>query len=111
MTDFAKTAALDLETTVQEQLKDPIINSVKKWVKRGTKPETKPHRPRDKAIRAYVRQFDLLFIENQIELLCIHEYNDDCSQTPKICLTLSLFLNSFNLAHSHQVVITENQKH
>ena len=89
MTDFAKTAALDVETNVQEQLKDPVIESVKKWVKRGTKPETKPHRPQDKAIRAYLRQFDLLFIENQNELLNIHEYNDDCSQTPKICLPLS----------------------
>ena len=103
LTDFAKTAALDVETIVQEQLKDPVVESVKKWVKRGTKPETKPHRPQDKAIRAYLRQFDLLFIENQNELLCIHEYNDDCSQTPKICLPLSLFLNSFKLAHSHPI--------
>ena len=101
LTDFAKTAALDVETIVQEQLKDQVIETVKKWVKRGTKPETKPHRHQDKAIRAYLRQFDLLFIENQNELLCIHEYNDDCSQTPKICLPLSLFLNSFKLAHSH----------
>ena len=83
LTDFAKTAALDVETIVQKQSKDPVIESVKKWVKRGTKPETKPHRPQDKSIRAYLRQFVLLFIENQNELLCIHEYNDDCSQTPK----------------------------
>ena len=89
LTDFAKTAALDVETILQEQLKDPVIDSVKKWINRGTKPETKPHRPQDKAIRAYFRQVDLLFIENQIELLCIHENNDDCSQTPKIQLPLS----------------------
>ena len=82
MTDFAKTAALDVKTILQEQLKDPVNDSVKKWVKRGTKLETKPPRPRDKAIRTYLRQFDLVFIENPNELLCIHEYNDDCSQTP-----------------------------
>ena len=77
LTDFAKTAALDVETIVQEQLQDPVIESVKKGFKRGTKPETIPPRPQDKAIRAYLRQFDLLFIENQNELLCIREYNDD----------------------------------
>ena len=51
MTEFAKTAALDVETIVQEQLKDPVIDSVNKRVKKLTKRETKPHRPRDKAIR------------------------------------------------------------
>ena len=54
LTDFAKTAALDVETIVQEKLKDPVIESVKKWVERGTKPETKPHRAQDQTIRAYL---------------------------------------------------------
>ena len=103
MTDFAKEANLDVETIMQDQCNDTVIIDIKNRIKQNEKPERDKKNPNreEKGLKAYIRQFELLFIEDQQDLLCINEYNDDYTMSPKICLPISLVLNCFELAHKH----------
>ena len=65
--------------------------------------KTKAYRE-EKGLKAYIRQFEFLFIEDQHGLLCINEYNDDYTKSPKLCLPISLVLNCFELAHKHPLI-------
>ena len=113
MTDFAKEANLDVETIMQEQCNDTVIIDIKNCIKQNEKPERNKKNPyrEEKGSKAYIRQFELLFIEDQHDLLCINEYNDDYTKSPKICLPISLRLNYFELVISILLaVITAKQK-
>ena len=90
-TDFAKEANLDVETIMQEQCYDTVIIDIKNCIKQNEKPERNQKNPyrEEKGLKAYIRQFELLFIEDQHALLCINEYNDVCTKSPKICLSIS----------------------
>ena len=103
MTDFAKEAYLDVETIMHEQCNDNVIIDIKNCIKQNEKPERNKKNPyrEEKGLKAYIRQFELLFIEDEHDLLCINEYNDDYTKSPKICLPISLVLNCFELAHKH----------
>ena len=103
MTDFAKEANLDVETIMQEQCNDTVMIDIKNCLKQNEKPERNKKNlyRKEKKSKAYIRQFKLLFIEDQRDLRCINEYNDDYTKSPKICLPISLVLNCFELAHKH----------
>ena len=105
MTDFAKEANLDVETLMQEQPNDTVIIDIKNCIKQNEKPErnNKIFYREENELKAYIRPFELLFIEDQYDLLCINEYNDDYIKSPKICLLISLVLNCFELAHKHSL--------
>ena len=75
---------------MQEQCNDTVIINIKNCIKQNEKPkETKNPYREEKGLKAYIRQFELLFIEDQHDLLCFNEYNDDCTKSPKICLSIS----------------------
>ena len=103
MNDFGKEAHLDIETIMQEQCNDTVIIDIKNCIKQNEKPERNKTNPycEEKGLKAFIRKFELLFIEDQHDLLCINEYNDDYTMSPKICLPISLVLNCFELAHKH----------
>ena len=39
--DVAKTIDLDVSTTLAEQIKDPVLGTVRSWIRKGTSPEPK----------------------------------------------------------------------
>ena len=67
MTDFAKEANLDVETIMQEQCNDTVMIDIKNCLKQNEKPERNKKNlyRKEKGSKAYIRQFKLLFIEDQ----------------------------------------------
>ena len=100
---FACDADLDIQTLLEEQLNDPLLQVVRKWMKTSdTRPEKTPDINQSKALLSYYNKFEQLFIEPDTNLLCYREpIQDTCRTEMKICVPLSLFLTLFSLAHTH----------
>ena len=103
LSDFAKTADLDVTTLVEEQLNDPVLQKVRSWIKKSDKRPTKTHDiNQSKALLSYFNKFEQLFIDEETNLLCYNETVQETNRTEmKICVPLSLFLPLFKLAHTH----------
>ena len=103
LSDYSKTADLDITTLVAEQINDPVLQIVRAWVRNKNKPNTKtPEIHQSKALLSYFNNFNQLFLDKESNLLCYNEPihgTDKCEM--KICVPLSLFLPLFNLAHAH----------
>ena len=103
LSDFARDADLDIQTLLEEQLNDPVLQIVRKWIKTSnTRPQKTPDINQSKALLSYYNKFEQLFIEPDTNLLCYREpIQDTCKTEMKICVPLSLFLPLFSLAHTH----------
>ena len=103
LSDFAHDGDLDLQTLLEEQLNDPVLQVVRKWIKTTkTRPQKTPDINQSKALLSYYNKFEQLFIETDTNLLCYREpIQDTCRTEMKICVPLSLFLPLFSLAHAH----------
>ena len=103
LSDFARDADLDLQTLLEEQLNDPVLQVVRKWIKTSdTKPQELPDNNQSKALLSCYNKFEQLFIEPDTNLLCYREpIQDTCKTEMKICVPLSLFLPLFSLTHTH----------
>ena len=94
---------MDINTLVEEQLNDPVLQKVRSWIKKS---DTRPAKTHDinqsKALLSYFNRFEQLFIDEETNLLCYNETVQETSKTDmKICVPLSLFLPLFKLAHTH----------
>ena len=99
--EVAKTIDLDVSTNVAEQTKDPILGTVKSWIRKGTSPEPKsPEIQQSKGLLRYCQESDRLLIEEEGQLLCYNEPTGklDDENLP-ICLPLSILLACFRLGH------------
>ena len=103
LSDFARDADLDIQTLLEEQLNDLVLQVVRKWIKTSdTRPQKTPNINQSKALLSYYNKFEQLFIEPDTNLLCYREpVLDTCKTEMKICVPLSLFLPLFSLAHTH----------
>ena len=103
LSDFARDADLDIQTLLEEQLNDPVLQVVRKWIKTSdTRPQKTPDVNQSKALLSYYNKFEQLFIEPDTNLLCYREpIQDTCKTKIEICVPLSLFLPLFSLAHTH----------
>ena len=92
--DVAKTIDLDVSTILAEQIKDPVVGTVRSWVRKRTSPEPKaPEIQQSKGFLRYCQEFDRLLIEKEGQLLCYNEPTDKLDyENLRICLPLSLFL-------------------
>ena len=99
--EVAKTNDLDVSTILAEQNEDPVLGTVRSWIRKGTLPEPKdPEIQQSKALLRYCQEFDRLLIEEKGQLLCYNEPTDKLDdENLRICLTLSLFLACFRLGH------------
>ena len=99
--DVAKTVDLDVSTILAEQIKDPVLGTVRSCVREGFSPEAKsPDIQQSKGLLRYCQEFDRLLIEEQGELLCYNEPTDKLDdENLRICLPLSSFLACFRLGH------------
>ena len=103
--DVAKTVDLDVSTILAEQIKNPVLGTVRSWLRSGTSPEAKsPAIQQSKGLLRYCQDFDRLLIEEKGQLLCYNEPTDKVDdENVRICLPLSLFLACFRLGHYNEM--------
>ena len=96
-----KTVDLDVSTILAEQIKDPVLGTVRCWLRKGTSPETKsPDMQQSKGLLRCCQEIDRLLIADEGQLLCYNEPTDKLdNENLRICLPLSLFLACFRLGH------------
>ena len=61
--EVAKTIDLDVSTILPEQIKDPVLGTVRSWIRKGILPEPKdPEIQQSKGLLRYCQKFDRLLI-------------------------------------------------
>ena len=69
--EVANTVDLDVSTILGEQIKDPVLGTVRSWIRKNTPPDTKsPEIQQSKGLLRYCQEFNRLLIEEDRELLC-----------------------------------------
>ena len=68
--DLAKTIDHDVSTILAEQIEDPVIETVRSWIPKGTSVEPKsPEDQHSKGLIRYYQEFDRLLIEEDGQFL------------------------------------------
>ena len=80
-----------------------MIEKVRDWLKLGKASEKSYTIKQSKALQAYRNNFNLLFLESQYDLLCYSESCEDSSFDVKICVPLSIFIQTIEVAHTHEL--------
>ena len=103
--EVAKTIDLDVSTILAVQIKDPVLGTVRSWLRKRISPEPKtPEIQQSKGLLRYCQEFDRLLIEEEGQLLCYNEPTDELDDEHlRICLPLSLFLACFRLGHYNEM--------
>ena len=103
--EVAKTVDLDVSTILKEQLKDPLLGTVRSWIRKNTSPDVKsPKIQQPKGLLRYCQEFDRLLIKAEGQLLCYNEPTDKLEEDNlRICLPFSLFLACFRLGHYNEM--------
>ena len=103
--EVAKTVDLDVSTILEEQMKDPLLGTVRTWIRKNTPPGTKsPEIQQSKGLLRYCQEFNRLLIEEEGQLLCYNEPSDKLEEENlRICLPLSLFLACFRPRHYNEM--------
>ena len=103
--ELAKTVDLDVSTVLEERMKDPVLGTVRSWIRRNTPPDTKlPEIQQSKGLLRYCQGFNRLVIEEEGQLLCYNEPSDKLEEENfRFCLPLSLFLACFRLGHYNEM--------
>ena len=71
LSDFARDADLDIQTLLEEQLNDPVLQVVRKWIKTSdTRPQKTPDISQFKALLSFYNKFEQVFIESDTNLFC-----------------------------------------
>ena len=103
--EVAKAIDLDVSTILAEQIIDPVLGTVRSWIRKEISPEpTTPEIQQAKGHLRYCQDFDRLLIEEKGQLLCYNEPSDELDdENLRICLPLSLFLACFRLGHYNEM--------
>ena len=103
--EVAKTVDLDVSTILAEQMKNPVLGTVRSWIRENTPPDPKsPEIQQSKGLLRYCQEFNRLLIEDEGQLLCYNEPSDKLEEENlRIGLPLSLFLACFRLGHYNEM--------
>ena len=103
--EVAKTVDLDVSTILEEQMKDPVLGTVRFWIRENTPLDPKsPEIQQSKVLLRYCQEFNRLLVEDEGQLLCYNEPSDKLEEENiRICLPLSLFLACFRLRHYNEM--------
>ena len=103
--EVAKTTYLDASTNLAEQIKDPVLGTVRSWIRKRTSPEPKlTEIQQSRGLLRYCQAFDRLLIEEEGQILCYNEPTDELDEENlRICPPLSLFLACFRLGHYNEM--------
>ena len=99
--EVAKTVGLDVSTILAEQMKDPLLSTVRSWIPKNTPGDIKsPELQQSKGLLRYCQEFNRLLIEEEGQFLCYNEPSEKLEEENlRICLPLSLFRACFRLGH------------
>ena len=99
--DVAKTVDLDVSKILAEQIEDPVLGTVRSWIRKKISPERKtPEVQQSKGLLRYCQEFVRLIVEENGQLLCYNEPTDKLDDEKlRICRPFSLFLACFRLGH------------
>ena len=103
--EVSKKVDLDVSTILAEQIKDPVLGTVRSWIRKGNLPDAKtPEIQQSKGLLRYCQERDQLLIEAEDQLFCYQEpLNKLDEENLPICLPLSLFVACFRLGHYNEM--------
>ena len=103
--DVAKIIDLDVSTILAEQIKTPVLATVRSWIRKGSSPELKaPEIQQSKGLLRYCQELGQLLIEEEGQFLCYNGPTDKLDdENLRICLPLSLFLACFRVGHYNEM--------
>ena len=102
--EVAKAVDLDVSNILKDQMKDPVLGTVRSWIRKNTPLYTKlPEIQQYKGLLRYCQEFDRLLVEEG-QLLCYNEPSDNLEEENlRICLPLSVFFAFFRLGHYNEM--------
>ena len=78
--DVAETIDLDVSTILAEQITDPVLGTVRSWIRKGNSLEPKdPEFQQSKGVLRYCQEFDRLLIEEG-QFLCYNDPTDKLNE-------------------------------
>ena len=103
--NVAKTIDLDVSKILAKQNKDPVLGTVRSWIRKGTSLDPiAPENQQSKGLLRYCQELDRILIEGEGQLLCYNEPTDKLEdENLRICLPLSLFLAGFRFGHLNEM--------
>ena len=103
--EIAKVVDLDVSTILAEQMKDPVLGTVRSWIRKGKPYDVKsPEIQQSNGLLRYCQKLNRLFIEEEEgQLLCYNEPSVKLEEKNlRNCLPLSLFPACFRLGHYNE---------
>ena len=103
--EVAKSVDLDVSTILTEQIKDPVLGTVRSCIRKQISPNDKlPEIQQSKGLLRYCQELGRLLFETEGHLLCYNEQSDKLDEeNVRNCLPLSLFLACFRLGHYNEM--------
>ena len=102
--DVAKTVDLDVSTILAEQIKDPVLGTVRSWLRKGISPESKsPDIQQSKGLLRYCQESDRFLIDEEGQLFYNEPTDKLGDENLRICLPLSLLLACFRVGHYNEI--------
>ena len=100
--NLGKNIDLNTEIIAREKDTDAVIKTVKELVRNKNKYSKNIHYRQSKALSSYLNKFEtLLLLEN---ILCMEQTSDNPEvKEIKICVSMSLFIKTFELAHTDEL--------
>ena len=90
--EIANTVDHDVSTLLAEQMKDPVLGTVRSWFPKYTPPDTKsPEIQQSKGVLRYCQEFNRLLIEEEGQLLCSNEPSDKLEEENLRIASLHLY--------------------
>ena len=75
--EVEKAVDLDVSTILEEQMKDPVLGTVRSWIRKSTPPDTKsPEIQQSKGLLRYFQEINRFLIEEEGQLLCYNQPTD-----------------------------------
>ena len=82
LSDFAREADLDIQTPLEEQINDPVLQVVRKWIGTSdTRLQKKPEVNQPKALLSCYNKFEQFLINHDTNLLSYREKIQDTCKT------------------------------
>ena len=90
--EVVKTKDLDASTILEEQMKDPVLGTVRSWIRQNTPLDTKsPKKQQSKGLLRYCQELNRLLIQEEGQLLCYNEPSDKLEEENLLFASLYLY--------------------
>ena len=102
--EVAQSVDLVVSAILAEQIKDPVLGTVRSWIRKKISDAKSPEIQQSKGLLRYCQELDSFHIETEGQLLCYNEPSDKLDhENLRICLPLSLYLACFRRGHYNEM--------